>query len=282
MSRRPLLALLQFLLLPLSSFVGVDGYVSPFAAGPHQMRHASRTTSRTTVLSAASAAAARAPTIQRHDGIRCDCCGMDPIIGTRFTCANVPDVDICGICARVPGQSFSAGGLPFSQLEWRAVSVVETAAETADDNGASAYSLQMRGGAAAAAAPARAAAPATKQLADMVDEVRAGQAILLDVRETNDFEAGHISCAMPAPFKSSLAKMIYPENRDTAVGIELNRRLYVHASDGSSAAAAASFIAEKMGYADVIPLDATFDEIADSGIGPVAYGPTESLFESAG
>ena len=53
---------------------------------------------------------------------RCDCCGMDPIIGVRFECSNVADIDLCSVCTTLPQQSFSAGGKQFSELEWRVVS----------------------------------------------------------------------------------------------------------------------------------------------------------------
>jgi len=62
---------------------------------------------------------ALAASTARHEGTKCDCCGMDPIVGIRFQCANVPDVDICGNCAMTPGQTFSAGNQPFDQMQWR-------------------------------------------------------------------------------------------------------------------------------------------------------------------
>ena len=70
---------------------------------------------------------------QKHEGVMCDACGMDPIVGPRFTAVNVDSIDICSVCATTPGQSFSADGLPFSSLTWRIVETSE-AVETQSAN----------------------------------------------------------------------------------------------------------------------------------------------------
>ena len=59
-------------------------------------------------------------------GIRCDCCGVDPIEGPRFSCANVPDVDICQACATLEDQSFMPGGIEFSELAWKVLVTPES------------------------------------------------------------------------------------------------------------------------------------------------------------
>jgi len=33
-----------------------------------------------------------------HDGVRCDGCGMSPLKGIRYKCANCPNWDLCQIC----------------------------------------------------------------------------------------------------------------------------------------------------------------------------------------
>lgn len=34
-----------------------------------------------------------------HLGYQCDCCGKEPIVGTRWTCQVCPEVDLCATCA---------------------------------------------------------------------------------------------------------------------------------------------------------------------------------------
>ena len=90
-----------------------------------------------------------------HTGYCCDVCGMDPIVGPRFSSVNVEGFDICGICATAPEQTFSFGGVPFSEMTWNIVSAVPT--------GAAAAAAPAAPSAKAAAPPAppavRAAAP---------------------------------------------------------------------------------------------------------------------------
>ena len=66
-----------------------------------------------------------------HTGYCCDVCGMDPIVGPRFSSVNVEGFDICGICATAPEQTFSFGGVPFSEMTWNIVSAVPTGAAAA-------------------------------------------------------------------------------------------------------------------------------------------------------
>lgn len=35
---------------------------------------------------------------ERHDGIKCSCCGIEPIIGPRFMCAQNQSFNLCAKC----------------------------------------------------------------------------------------------------------------------------------------------------------------------------------------
>lgn len=35
-----------------------------------------------------------------HEGVVCDECGMDPVVGFRYKCLTCPDYDICGGCKK--------------------------------------------------------------------------------------------------------------------------------------------------------------------------------------
>ena len=227
--------------------------------------------------------------VVKHDGIACDCCDMDPIVGARFACTNVDNLDICGVCALSPPDDFSINGKSFAELTWKIIA--SPFSSSSPPAAAAARPAGAGAGAGAGASPASAAAPVAtpavagapfSDLATMVDEVQTGQAILLDVREPAAYEVSHVCLAMPAPF-SSLKKMIYPENRDTAVGIELNKKIYVQASSEPEASVVADFLARNMKYTKAVPLDATFDEVAAlKWASPLAKGAAEALFEHAG
>ena len=87
----------------------------------------------------------------KHWGYCCDICGMDPIVGPRFSAVNVDNVDICFICATAQDQSFSASGVAFPDIEWRVISTAEE-------------------GSAAAPTPAPASTPAA-----MYNQIKANQ-----------------------------------------------------------------------------------------------------------
>jgi len=43
----------------------------------------------------------RATLTVRHEGYKCDCCGIEPIVGTRWKCSDCPEdeeVDLCNDC----------------------------------------------------------------------------------------------------------------------------------------------------------------------------------------
>jgi len=50
---------------------------------------------------------ARATTSRMHIGFQCDSCGMEPIVGTRWTCVDCAELDLCNQCDRA---TFTKGG----------------------------------------------------------------------------------------------------------------------------------------------------------------------------
>lgn len=137
--------------------------------------------------------------------------------------------------------------------------------------------------------------PLPAHLEEMIHAVNAG-ATLLDVREPNEFAAGHLLGATPAPLSAmqsggtldlkpgsatygQMGKFTYPQDRQTGVAIILTQKIYVHCAAGVRAAKAAAFMAETMGYQDVRPLKEGFQELAELDVAEVSRGEAESLVD---
>lgn len=63
------------------------------------------------------------------------------------------------------------------------------------------------------------------------------------------------------------------------MGIELNKRIFVHCQSGKRAQEAAALLT-KMRYSDVIALAVNYDEIA--GVMPTGEGPYLAFFDAVG
>ena len=98
---------------------------------------------------------------------------------------------------------------------------------------------------------------------------------LLDVREVDEYAAAHFRSASPAPL-SVLERGVFPEDRDTAVGIMLTQKIFV-IGDALRAAKAASLLVHEMQYVDVTPLTYSFDELRALDIDDVLTGAPLSL-----
>lgn len=72
-------------------FFGVRAHVVDFHGGKGLPRSGS-----------ATAAAASGSGASVHAGVRCDLCGMVPIVGTRHRSLSVPDFDVCDACITTP------------------------------------------------------------------------------------------------------------------------------------------------------------------------------------
>ena len=100
---------------------------------------------------------------------------------------------------------------------------------------------------------------------------------LLDVREVDEYAAAHFRSALSAPL-SMLERGVFPEDRDTAVGILLTLKIFV-IGDALRAAKAASLLVHEMSYVDVTPLTYSFDELCALDIDDVLTGAPLSLVD---
>ena len=96
----------------------------------------------------------------------------------------------------------------------------------------------------------------SEQLDQMKKELEAGTAQLLDVREFNEWQEGHLKQAIFA----SLSSLEMGDEPDA----EPEMKTYLHCRSGNRVVPAKEFL-EDLGYEDVIDLREGFDEL-------VAYG----------
>jgi len=129
-----------------------------------------------------------------------------------------------------------------------------------------------------------------KELSRDIDIKLGGKAYLLDVRELDEWTAGHLSVARPAPLSGLMAgkwmdsktgvfhEGTFPIDPKTGVAIVLNRKIYVHCAMGMRASKAAELF-EKMGYSNVVPLAEGFQELVAMEISDVVTGGTNALID---
>lgn len=90
------------------------------------------------------------------------------------------------------------------------------------------------------------------------EEIEAGTAQLLDVREQNEWDMGHLSDAKLVPL-SQLQHGIEPTDFDQS------KKTYLHCRSGQRVYAAAPIL-KAMGFEDVTPLDEGFEELVANGV----------------
>ena len=107
-----------------------------------------------------------------------------------------------------------------------------------------------------------AAEPAhTKDSLDTVKaNVKAGKAVIVDVREQNEWDAGHVQGAILAP-KSKLT--VEAEAAAIAKKLPKDKIIYTHCKAGGRALACGEIL-KKQGF-DVRPLKAGFDQLIEAG-----------------
>jgi len=88
---------------------------------------------------------------------------------------------------------------------------------------------------------------------DAAAEVAEAKAVLVDVREAEEWQHGHINGAIPAP-RGLLEFFADPTNPRHKDGLEPSRRVIVVCASGARASLAALTLKE-MGYQDVAVLD---------------------------
>jgi rhodanese-related sulfurtransferase len=91
----------------------------------------------------------------------------------------------------------------------------------------------------------------------MRQELAAGEAQLLDVREFNEWQAGHLKGAIFAPL-SQLEAFQEPDDA------EMDKKTYIHCRSGGRVRMAKPLL-EEMGFENVISLSEGFDQLVFEG-----------------
>lgn len=94
-------------------------------------------------------------------------------------------------------------------------------------------------------------------LEQMKEELDAGTAQLLDVREFNEWQEGHLKQALFAPLSNL-------EAGDEPDDVDLELKTYLHCRSGRRVYMAAPLL-EDLGISEVVPLDEGFDELVSEG-----------------
>lgn len=128
-------------------------------------------------------------------------------------------------------------------------------------------------------------------LQDFNTEGAAAKAILLDVRELDEWTAGHLLAATPAPLSvltggkwmdSSTGKYYpgtFPIDRRTGVAIVKNVKIYLIHDHAKQAAD----LFAKMGYSNVVTLSENYEELAAKhGVSSIATGGVNKLTDDNG
>ena len=94
-------------------------------------------------------------------------------------------------------------------------------------------------------------------LDDMRDQLEEGDAQLFDVREQDEWDAGHLVQAKFIPL-SDLREGILPD------GLDKSKKTYLHCRSGKRVMMAAPIL-ESMGFQDVTPLQEGFEDLMAEG-----------------
>ena len=97
-----------------------------------------------------------------------------------------------------------------------------------------------------------------KHLEAMVAEIRAGEAQLFDVREQDEWDAGHLQLAQLTPL-SGLRSGVGPTNANA------KRKTYLHCRSGNRVLMAKPIL-ESMGFETVIALNEGFKDLVKAGL----------------
>ncbi len=97
----------------------------------------------------------------------------------------------------------------------------------------------------------------SEQLDQLKKELASGKAQLFDVRETNEWNDGHLAQASFIPL-SELRVGLEPENKDNTL------KTYLYCRSGQRVHMAKPIL-ESMGYTTVIALREGFEELAEFG-----------------
>lgn len=95
-------------------------------------------------------------------------------------------------------------------------------------------------------------------LTDVGLEIHSGAAQILDVRERDEWEGGHLHDAIFAPLSML-------QQGELPAGVDLSKRIYTHCAKGFRAAKAEALLKE-MGAADVTGLREGYDVLVHEGV----------------
>ena len=104
--------------------------------------------------------------------------------------------------------------------------------------------------------------PVRETLAIAQQRVAAGEAVLLDVRETADWERGHAACALHAP----LSALLLAPARIDALAQARGKIVYAFGATTPARMAAARNALAKHGLSDVRLVDGGVAELASAGL----------------
>ena len=96
-----------------------------------------------------------------------------------------------------------------------------------------------------------------KHIETMVEEVRSGEAQLFDVREQDEWDAGHLDLSVLVPL-SGLKNGAEPQ-------FDKSKKTYLHCRSGNRVWKAKPLL-ESMGFSSVIALNEGFKDLAKSGV----------------
>eukprot|EP00558_Chaetoceros_sp_UNC1202_P008650 CAMPEP_0197246824 /NCGR_PEP_ID=MMETSP1429-20130617/23487_1 /TAXON_ID=49237 /ORGANISM="Chaetoceros sp., Strain UNC1202" /LENGTH=163 /DNA_ID=CAMNT_0042707587 /DNA_START=98 /DNA_END=589 /DNA_ORIENTATION=+ len=114
--------------------------------------------------------------------------------------------------------------------------------------------------------------------------------VLLDVRESNEWNEGHLALASPNPLSQlttgtwmdsktgQFSPGSFPIDRFTGVAIVQNKKVYIHCKMGKRAKQAGEMLTQ-MGYQQVVVLEETFDELVAAEICDVVQGEVQDLID---
>jgi len=98
----------------------------------------------------------------------------------------------------------------------------------------------------------------TPEIKTMSNEVKDGTAMLLDVREQEEWDDGHLEIA-------KLVQLSKLESGTEPEGIDKSKKLYLHCRSGNRVQMAKPLLVS-MGYTEVIALNEGFDDLVSEGL----------------
>lgn len=99
-----------------------------------------------------------------------------------------------------------------------------------------------------------------EHLENLKRELENGTAQLLDVREQDEWDEGHLQ-------RASLAPLSELNQGEEPAGPDKSKKTYLHCRSGNRVHVAAPLLRE-MGYKEVIPLDEGYEELLGEGFLP--------------